>query len=463
MASFAIVGGGVSGLACAWRLTRAGHDVEVLERADAPGGRVRSESRGDLRIERGAGRISSGDRNLHAALELLGLSARVEALRGGWGAVLRGGGLEPADAPGRAPIVPRLVSTRSRLRLLRLPLELRRHRSVLDPLRPELAAGLDRDDAATWLARAVGEEARDAAIAPLIRAAYGSELGDLSSAFLLLALDASRDARPQTLAGGLGILTTALAAEVRVRSGCEVVSVETETDGARLRYRVGERERRVFADAVVLAVPGPLVPALCPKLGPDERGFFEGVTYAHGTVVHLVLEREPPSLRRRRVAFPASEGFDLAGVSIDQPESRGSPSRTCVVTASLSEAASRRLEGEADAQVAERVLCQLARTPIGELPAAEVIVRRWPLMLPRFQPGYLPRLAAFLARSDRSPRLAFTGDYLVSPTIEGALTSGLRAASEVVRGLEQVHPPTRRGDRMPAVSTRVGVRPLTRL
>jgi predicted NAD/FAD-dependent oxidoreductase len=56
-------------------------------------------------------------------------------------------------------------------------------------------------------------------------------------------------------------------------------------------------------------------------------------------------------------------------------------------------------------------------------------------MLPRFGPGHLPRLAAFLRRMDRSPRMAFAGDYLIAPTAEAALTSGMRAASEIVRTL----------------------------
>ena len=45
------------------------------------------------------------------------------------------------------------------------------------------------------------------------------------------------------------------------------------------------------------------------------------------------------------------------------------------------------------------------------------------------------RLAAFLRRMDRSPRMAFAGDYLIGPTAEGAVTSGMRAATEIARFL----------------------------
>jgi len=59
-------------------------------------------------------------------------------------------------------------------------------------------------------------------------------------------------------------------------------------------------------------------------------------------------------------------------------------------------------------------------------------------MLPQFRVGYLPQLAAFMARTDRLPQLAFAGDYLVGPYTEAALTSGLRAAEEVMQMFEKV-------------------------
>ena len=76
---------------------------------------------------------------------------------------------------------------------------------------------------------------------------------------------------------------------------------------------------------------------------------------------------------------------------------------------------------------------QLARTPVGPLSPLRGVVHRWPALLPRFGPGALGRLGRFLGRIERSPRLAFAGDYLVGSSVEGALTSGMRAATEIAR------------------------------
>ena len=63
MAGIVVVGAGAAGLVCAWRLQRAGHEVQVLEQAAAPGGRLRTERHGAHRVhvvER-YGRVASTD------------------------------------------------------------------------------------------------------------------------------------------------------------------------------------------------------------------------------------------------------------------------------------------------------------------------------------------------------------------------------------------------------------------
>ena len=439
MAAIVVVGAGVAGLTCAWRLRQAGHDVEVIEREAAPGGRMRSERHGEFLLERGAQFIASGYRNLHDVATLVGLGPRVRNLARTSNAVLRAGRLEPGDYDSPLRFLrSRLLSTRAKARLPRVLLELWRHRRVLDPWRPERAAELDQEDLARWLARVAGEEAAEYLFGPAFASTFDSDPEDLSGAFGLLALRfVAGGFRLQTFEGGTGALTHALATRVPVRLGCEVLSVETETGGARVRYRSPRGERSVFADAVVMAVPGSGVAALCPKLTPAERAFFECVHYARGTVVYLLLERPPAGLSHYGVAFPRREGLDLYGLAVDHQKPGVCPPGAGLLNVALTSTAAAQLWDAPESLVAEVVLENLARTPIGRLAPREVVVHRWDPMLPQFRAGYLRRLAAFLGRSDRSPRLVFAGDYLVGPYTEMALTSGARAATEVCARLAE--------------------------
>ena len=97
MASIIVVGAGIAGLSCAWRLQAAGHSVVVLEREATAGGRMRSERRGDFVVDRGAQFIASGYRNLHALVAELGLADRVRPVARAHNAILRAGRLESGD------------------------------------------------------------------------------------------------------------------------------------------------------------------------------------------------------------------------------------------------------------------------------------------------------------------------------------------------------------------------------
>lgn len=438
MARIVVVGAGIAGLACAYRLQRAGHDVEVLEREASPGGRMRSERRGDFVIDRGAQFIASGYRNLHALVRELGLESAVRPVARTSNAILRDGRLEPGDwGSPRAFLASRLLSARAKLRLARLPVELWRRRRALDPLRPEAAAALDGEDLARWARRVVGDEVLEYLLGPAFSSTFDSDPEHLSGAFALLALRfVASGFRLQCFEGGIGLLTRTLAGQLPVRLGWAATRIETDTGGARVHFVTPSGERTREADGVVVAVPGVLVPALCPKLTPAERAFFEAVHYARGAICFLLFDEAPATLPYYGVAFPRREGLGLYGLAVDHWKPGVAPPGAGIVNAALSESAAARLAGAGDEEIADFVLGELARTPIGRLSPREAIVHRWDPMLPQFRAGYLPRLAAFLRRSDRSPRLAFAGDYLVGPYTEAALTSGLRAATALARDLE---------------------------
>ncbi len=437
MGSVVVVGGGLAGLSAAFRLQQAGHDVQVLEAESEPGGRMRSERHGGFTLDRGAQFISSAYRNLHGLIDATGLASRVQPFRKAHNAVLRDGELHSADADSpfqvlRSP----LLSGRAKLRLARLLHDVWRKRARLDPWHPERAAPIDHEDMASYLRRLVGAEAFEYLLAPAFSSTFDSEPEDLSAAFALQAIRfTSENFKLQTIEGGVGTLTRTLAAGLDVRTGCEVLSVETEDGGARIQFRSHAGEEAVLADAAVVALPGPLVPGVCPKLTPAERGFFEQVHYVRGMIVFLLFDRAPETLPWYGVAFPRPEGLELYGLAVDHWKEGQAPAGAGLVNCALRESVAAELWEAEDTAIAERVLANLAKTPIGRLEPRETVVHRWDPMLPQFRAGYTRALAGFFERTDRSPRLAFAGDYLVGAYTEGACTSGLRAADEMLAAL----------------------------
>ena len=444
MASIAVVGGGVAGLTCAWRLQRAGHDVEVLEREDAPGGRMRSERiatpRGEFVVDRGAQFVASAYRNLHAVAAALGIEPRLQRIHPSRNAILRGGRFHAGDY-GSLPqfLSSRLLSTRAKLRLGRIALELWRQRRDVDPYHPERAAALDREDMAAWLRRTVGEEAAEYLFVPAFSSTFDCEPEDLSGVFAQLTLRFVLGGFAlEAFEGGTGLLTRTLAEQVPVRSGCEVTAVETTPEGARVAYRArgaGGREGRVLADAAVVALPGSMVAGVCATLTPAEKSFFAEVRYGRGIVCFLLLEHAPTTIPGYGLAFPRRERVGLYGIAVDHHKPGAAPAGAGLVNAALTSDASSRLWDAPDDVVATYVLEALARTPVGRLAPLAVAVHRWDPMLPQFSAAYLPHLAAFLERRERSPRIAFAGDYLLGPYTEMALTSGMRAATEIGRAI----------------------------
>jgi oxygen-dependent protoporphyrinogen oxidase len=432
--SVVVVGAGIAGLACAHRLRTLGCAVRVLEAEPVAGGRMRSERLGEFVVDRGAQFIASGYHNLLALAAELGLTESVRPLTRSDNAILRDGALHAGDYDSLPAFLrSRLLSWGARARLPALLLDVWRHRRGLDPLHPERAARLDGEDLHSYLQRRVGEEAATWLVEPALSATFDSDPEDLSGAFALLALRfVLRGFRLLAFEGGTGRLSSSLAAGLDVRCSCAVRSVETDAGGARVRFLAeGKAEQELRADAVVVAVPGSLVAGLCPGLLPAERAFFAGVRFGRGAIVHLALARPPASLLGYGVAFPRPEGLDLYGLAVDHHKPGAAPPGRGLLNAALTAGAAARTGDASDADVVDLVVESLARTPVGRLQPIDAAVHRWDPMLPQFGAGYLSRLAAFLTRAERTPRLAFAGDYLIGPYTEAALTSGLRAAAEI--------------------------------
>lgn len=389
----------MSGLVAARTLADAGREVVVLEASDHLGGRVLSIPCGATVIDAGASHVWSFYRSTRRWLGRLGLSAD----------------LVPVAATQRLPI-----------RLGDLPAILRAMGEVglnwwrLDPARPLRAAPLDNRSIAEYAARRVPPRLVEAALRPAFEWNAFCELEEMSQVLVLQAGRLVLGARPHTLRGGLHRLPLALAQGLDVRRGPahQVLSLELAGDRVRVRLKSGGE---LEAGAAVLATL------------PSQAA---AILHATGSLEQFLLSVRHSAVARGWWQFPARDA-DQGLRLVSSPRGRAALASSRVVgdrrVVSLAIYGPAAAAGEGE----DRESWLLARTldmfpDLLGRPVLEGGAHLWSRAVTTFETGHFRRLAQ-VVHALPSGRVRLAGDYLVSPTIEGAALSGERAAAELLR------------------------------
>lgn len=440
----AVVGAGPAGLAAAWRLCDRGHRVRVYEAGPNPGGRLRTEEVAGRGADAVVQLLSAGYTQTRELLAAMGLSDRLvpvpgrDALwKGGVAHVLRYGSVASMLGSGALP-----TSLKMRLGLRYVPF-LERHRGSLELNEPVRAAdaGLDDVSIAEWGSRELGEDFVELLAYPLLAAYYGVAPEETSAAFFHALSRAGMGVEVLGVRGGFGPLAESMAGAlsrrgVEIRTESPVQQVEGSPAGVRLVAggRVFEHE------AVVLAVPPGPAAALAPSVP-----FLERIR-TRSTATLVLATSRPLDTGWFGLSIPRTEleGAVLAAVCVQREKETDVVGRgdgtgggsgiggggDAVVLIPAPGVAQRWASGEPGA-VLEEGLTALRRV----LPAAAAVVDEARLIrledgvwIP--EPGHFQRLSAF-RQGELPPWLALAGDYLVSPTVEGAVRSGLTAADRI--------------------------------
>jgi protoporphyrinogen oxidase len=268
-----IVGGGLAGLAAAWRL-KDRHEIDIYEKNSHLGGCLSSHHINNYWIEQFYHHCFAGDRHLLALLADLNLSGRLEWLQGTTGYFVKDT-IYPLNTPLEILRYPHL-SLPEKARLALLTLRSRR----MDPV------ALDNITARDFIVGELGEQVYDSFFEPLLRSKFGSLLDNVSAAWLIgrVSIRSNRGLSGERLGylnGGFHIFTEALSESVgrhcTIRLRDPVVSLRRDEGSWRVN---GQRY-----DAVLSTIPpqalreagGPDLPpvpyqgAACLALGLDEE------------------------------------------------------------------------------------------------------------------------------------------------------------------------------------------------
>jgi len=293
--TWTVVGAGLAGLLAARRLARAGHVVTVLESEPHVGGRVSRHQVDGLGLDAGAESFATRGGHAAALAIELGLGDRIvqpEPLPA-W--VVTPDDAYPLPRTGWLG-VPTVSLSREVARAIGWAGALR---ALADRFMP--VHGVDDSTSLGELARhRLGDAATDRLVAPVVQGIYSRPLEDITlgdiapglgdevarSGSLVRTATARRAAAPAGAAvlgidGGIATLTEALVADARAAGATIVTEAPVgAVERAGHEWKVWSEGTAHRADAVVLAVPRPIVAALVPDVARAQARHVALVTLA---------------------------------------------------------------------------------------------------------------------------------------------------------------------------------------
>lgn len=455
MPHVAVVGGGITGLVAAFRLSQAeGVDVTLLEAGPGVGGKIKTVSLDGARVELGPDSFLPRD---DAPLRLcrdIGLADELVEPNdfGGW--LYRDGSLTrlPSGTVLGFPASLRSLATTPVLS------PAGRLRAGLEAFNRHPLAGPDVSVGAFTRAR-FGDEMLERLVDPLLAGTRAGDVREMSLAAAIPPVDAAarshrsvvlglrrarkaaRSTRPRFFAPAAGMhrLIEALEdamPEVEVHRNTPVRSIEIDDGGT---FSLSTSGRSLRADGVVVAAPAPAAGEMLRPLSSVAATELASIEHAPSAVINLLFPQGSIDLREggSGVLVPTSEQMVLSGCtwfSRKWPHLRASDGRVtirCFVGRGLRDAALDLSDEDLTGAIV-RELGTIMR--LGAAPTA-MKVTRWEAGLPRYTVGHLERVARIEEDLAALPRLRVAGASLRGSGIPDCIAQAEAAAAAVVEQL----------------------------
>ena len=441
-----VVGGGISGLVCAYALRKAGVGAQLVEACPRPGGVISSVARDGFLLERGP-QSFSGAIQLRQLCADLGISDQV------------------LHAP---PLAPRYVMIDGELRpvplsppaffmssLINGPTKWALMRDFLGKsIPPE-----DDESVAAFVRRKFSPQLLDRLVGPFVSGIYAGDPERLSvrSAFPQL-YEAEKAAgsitrgmirlakskkgpreRPtlQSFREGSETLVRALGNKLgtALLTQTSATGISCQKDGSfdvRLESHGGDES--VSTGSLILATPADVTGRLLSRLDWSFETLLSSIDYAPVAVVSLGYRKKDVghSLNGFGFLVPRSARVRVLGSVWNSSLFPGrAPAGNALLTSFVGGAtdpAATMLEPQELVSLVHREISPLLSIT-GEPVFSNVTI--WPRALPQYNLGYADRLAAVAKACSRFPGLWLTGNYLRGPAIGSCVDQALAVAEEV--------------------------------
>jgi oxygen-dependent protoporphyrinogen oxidase len=441
-----VVGGGIAGLAAAWRLRE--RDVVLLEAEDRLGGRMRSRPRGPYWLNLGAHLFPAPGSLVDSiarecALETVPVTGGMMGLAVGSRLLTRG---RVETYPLRLPL-----SLRERMAFaaagMRVQSAVARRRRAATPQTGDTPAAV-RDHALAF------EDDRTFAeflgpLPPAVEAIFScaahratAEPAELSAGcgigLFALVWSGNGSLIAHNLLGGAGALPAELGRRLgaKVRTGCRVTALRL--DGRELIVEYGTH--RIRARHLIVAAQAPFAAPLVAAVAPDAAAALEQMSY--GAFLSVAVEtRETSAMPWDRVYAMATPGrvFDMFTNQAQALRGSGErrPGGSLMLIAGAHAAAA--LSREPDEVIVPRFLADLDDLyPQTRGLIADAVVHRWPLGNVYARPGRRRLQAPLEGALGAHANLHLAGDYFAElGNLEAAARTGVAAAERVEARLRE--------------------------
>jgi oxygen-dependent protoporphyrinogen oxidase len=452
-----VIGAGLSGLACAFDLKRAGHDVVVLEATARCGGVVDTIERDGFRFETGPHTVPASTSAFTDLCADLGIADRLAVAHPGPRWLWFRGRLVALPSSPLGLIWSPLLSSRAKWHIFSEPWQ----RFVP----PE--NGTPEPTFEAFLEGRVGRETTRRLAGAFVRGIWAAEIGELGarSAFprmwelaskhgslvrgAMVSRKRAGKAHPGPAAGSMSLLSfqrgfvEIVTALERALAGCIELQSPVERI-ARLESGwsvVCAGNRSTFADHVVVCVPAPVAATLLePAIGERiDLACLRSIRHASVTVVHLGFRRGvelpkgfgylvPPDAEDRGDVSPRALGNLFASNLFDGRTPPGGAS-----VASFYRGAD---VADLDATQLVDLAAEDLRLVLGvaERPRPDThFIRRWNDVIPRYAPDHDKRMKSLLDDlREREPGIHLGGAFTGGVAVGAVLARGRAVAREVL-------------------------------